>query len=107
MVVLSAKTRPRRVASQRASAVAVAWLKGQGFRDAETLNVGRNNFPLDLVHDHVVYEVKAGLASNRTDAQKWRITLGEPGPKEKAWLAGASDAAKATHNLKKAKAARA
>lgn len=86
-------------------AIAVAFLKQLGFRDAGTLNYNRNNFALDLVHDHELFEVKTGLVSNSRKAQQWRVTLGEPGVKEKAWLKTASAAEKAAHNLKKAKAA--
>lgn len=75
--------------------VAVAWLQSQGHADARTLNVKGNNFPVDLVEDHRVYEVKAGLASNSESAQQWRATIGQPGVKEREWLASASSAAKA------------
>jgi len=69
---------------------------------AKKMNGKWNNFPLDLVKGDTVYEVKAGLVSNRADAQKWRLTIGEPGPKEKAWLRRASPAAKARWNERKA-----
>lgn len=62
-----------------------------------------NNFPIDLVKGGTVYEVKAGLVSNGRDAQKWRLTIGEPGPKEKSWLAKASSAAKERWNDRKAR----
>lgn len=81
--------------------LATAWLQKQGFADARSLNVKGNNFPVDLVHDHEVYEVKAGLASNSASAQHWRATIGQPGPKEAVWLAKASPAAKARWNEKK------
>lgn len=85
-------------------AVAVAYLRSLGFRDAATVNVGRNNMPVDVVFDHEVIEVKAGLASNGPSAQQWRLTIGEPGVKEKAWLARASDAAKERWNDRKERA---
>ena len=62
-----------------------------------------NNFAVDAtaVGANVIYEVKAGLVSNGADAQKWRVTLGEPGAKEKAWLEKASASAKAEWNSQK------
>ena len=86
-------------------AIVISYLKASGFQDADTLNFGRNNFAMDLVHDHEVIEVKTGMASNTSDAQKWRVTLGEPGPKEKQWLKTATPEQKAQHNAKKAVAA--
>ena len=62
---------------------------------AKHMNGKWNNFPIDLVRGDTVYEVKAGLVSNRRDAQKWSLTFGEPGKKEKQWLANASAASKA------------
>lgn len=94
-----------RISKQRlgdlAEGVAVGWLRRQGFRDAAPLNINRNNFPLDLIQDHEVIEVKAGLASNGPSAQQWRATIGEPGAREKAWLAGAAPDAVARWNARK------
>ena len=70
---------------------------------AKRMNGEWNNFPIDLVKGDTVYEVKAGLASNSPDAQKWRLTIGEPGKKEKAWLAKASDNEKEKWNDRKEK----
>jgi hypothetical protein len=70
-------------------------------RDARSLNVKVNNFPLDLIGDHEVTEVKAGLVSNGKSAQQWRATAGQPGNKERAWLAKASKEKKAAWNEKK------
>lgn len=70
---------------------------------AKRMNGEWNNFPIDLVKGDTVYEVKAGLASNSPDAQKWRLTIGEPGKKEKAWLAKASDNEKEKWNDRKNK----
>jgi hypothetical protein len=81
--------------------LAVRYLKGLGFKDARTLNVHRNNFPVDLVEDHRVYEVKAGLAGVSRSAQQWRATIGQPGKKERAWLDRASAAAKLRWNDRK------
>lgn len=67
-------------------------------------NTDRNNYPLDIVHGSKVIEVKAGLVSNGATAQHWRSTIGQPGPKEQAWLAKASAEAKAKWNQKKSEA---
>ena len=82
----------------------LSWLRGQGAADVRPLNAEHNNFPIDLVHDHEAVEVKAGLVSNRPDAQKWRLTIGEPGPAEAAWLATAPAAQKAALNAGKEQA---
>lgn len=82
-------------------AVVIEWLKSQGLKDARHLNLDRNNFPIDLVQDHAVIEVKTGLVSNSSGAQQWRLTIGEPGKKEKEWLAKASEEQKAKWNAKK------
>lgn len=63
-----------------------------------TLNEGRSNAPLDLFGDHMAVEVKAGLASNQSGAQKWRSTIGEPGKAEKALLAQMQAEEKRRHN---------
>lgn len=85
--------------------IAVSYLRDKrGFSDADTLNVRRNNFSVDLVGDHEVHEVKAGLASNGRSAQQWRATLGQPGAKERAWLKTASAADKRQWNERKAQA---
>lgn len=81
--------------------VVLSWLHSQGFKDAKPLNEERNNFAADMIHDHRIIEIKTGLVSNRKDAQKWRLTIGEPGAKEKAWLAKASPKAKAKWNARK------
>jgi hypothetical protein len=80
------------------------WLKDQGFADARTLNADRNNFPIDLVQDHEVIEVKTGMASNGETAMQWRATIGQPGPEETKWLKTASSEDKKAHNAKKAQA---
>jgi hypothetical protein len=85
--------------------VCVQWLKSKGMKDAKSLSdhlsSARNNLPADLIQDHQIIEVKAGQASNGPGAQQWRLTIGEPGAKEKAWLAKASPEAKAKFNAKK------
>lgn len=82
-------------------ALVIAHLKSLGSRDASSLNVRRNNFPVDLVHDHRVIEVKTGLISNSERAQQWRMTIGQPGPKETAMLKRMSPEKKKAWNAKK------
>jgi hypothetical protein len=53
---------------------------------ARSLNIGRNNFPIDIRHGDKLIEAKSGLVSNAKDSQKWRATIGEPGRAEKAWM---------------------
>lgn len=81
--------------------IVIQHLKSQGFADARHLNMERNNFPIDLVQDHESIEVKTGQVSNGPGAWQWRMTIGEPGKEEKAWLAQASDEEKAAWNAKK------
>lgn len=84
--------------------LAVEFLKSNGFADAKALHVKTSeNFPLDLVGDHGVFEVKTGIASSTTP--RWRITIGQPGVKETAWLKRASPEAKAKLNRRKVEAA--
>lgn len=82
--------------------LAILYLKQIGHKDARSLNTKGSNYALDLVHKHQAFEVKTGLASNSSSAQQWRATIGQPGPKEKAWLAKASPEAKARWNARKA-----
>ena len=82
----------------------VQYLQDQGFEDARPLNLERNNFPVDLVQNHEVIEVKAGLASNGKSAQQWRATIGQPGVKEREWLKTASLDEKREWNAKKMQA---
>jgi hypothetical protein len=63
-------------------AIAVAYLGPPARRIDEH---GRS-FPLDLLAPPFLVEVKAGLVSNSVRAQQWRLTIGEPGPTEQAWL---------------------
>lgn len=83
--------------------VVIGWLKAQGKHDARHMNLDRNNFPIDLIQDHMTIEAKTGLASNSTGAQQWRLTIGEPGKAEKDWLAKASPEEKAAWNVEKQK----
>ena len=71
---------------------------------ASTLNVGRNNYPIDLVsHDRVV-EVKTGLSTNPKASQQWRATIGQPGKKESEWLKTATAEEKKAWNNQKRQA---
>jgi hypothetical protein len=83
--------------------VTIAYLKSKGFEDARTANIGRNNFPFDVVQNHDAIEVKAGLVSNGDTAQHWRATIGQPGKAETAMLKKMSREDKAAWNAKKAK----
>lgn len=65
-------------------AVALAWLKSQGFADARPMNSAATNFPIDLIEDHAPTEVKAGLASNGRGAQQWRLTFSKETAAEKS-----------------------
>lgn len=85
--------------------VAIAYLKENGIKDARPLNTAKNNYPVDLAGDHQAIEVKTGLVSNSKGAQQWRVTIGEPGKEEKAWLKTASKEDKAKHNASKMQAA--
>ena len=87
-------------------AIAIGWLKKNGFENAALLNVkgAGNNFPVDVTDGKDVYEVKAGLISNSRSAQQWRATIGQPGKKEQQWLKTASTKQKQQWNAGKAKA---
>jgi hypothetical protein len=78
------------------------YLQDQGKADARPLNAKTSNFPVDLIQNHGVIEVKTGLVSNGKSAQQWRATIGQPGKQESAWLKKASPEAKAKWNERKA-----
>jgi hypothetical protein len=84
-----------------AESIVIELLRAGGSKDAEPMNLDQSNFPVDLVHDHEIIEVKGGQVSNSEKSHHWRLTIGEPGEKEKAWLAKASDAQKAKWNERK------
>jgi hypothetical protein len=75
-----------------------------GIPDARPLNMKESNFPVDMIGDHELIEVKTGLVSNGASAQKWRATIGQPGKAEAAWLAKAKPEEKAAWNQKKMQA---
>lgn len=70
----------------------------------ETLNVGINNAPIDVVGDHRAIEVKTGLTTNSSTAQRWRATIGEPGKAEKVLLKKMPPTEKRAHNDRKRQA---
>lgn len=82
-------------------AIVIAYLQSNGLKDARHLNLDRNNFPIDLIQDHESIEAKAGLVSNNAKSQRWRLSIGEPGKKEKEWLKTASAEDKAAWNAQK------
>jgi hypothetical protein len=85
--------------------IAVAYFRDHvGIKDVRSINVGRNNAPVDAVGDHTAIEIKTGLVSNSKSAQQWRATIGQPGKEETEWLRKASREEKATWNEKKAQA---
>jgi hypothetical protein len=84
--------------------VVIEYMKNQGLTDARPLNLEQQNFPVDLVGDHQLVEVKSGLVSNGKDAQKWRATIGQPGPNERSWLKVISADEKLAWNKQKARA---
>lgn len=66
--------------------IALGYLRGEfGAKDADTLNIRGNNFPIDMMQDHELIEVKAGQSSNVPTAQHWRMTFSMT-KEEKAWL---------------------
>jgi hypothetical protein len=82
--------------------IVMSYLYSKGMKDARSVNVGRNNYPVDLVQDHGAIEVKTGLVSNGDTAMHWRATIGQPGKAEQAWLKTASKEAKRSWNEQKA-----
>jgi len=70
-----------------------------------SVNVGRNNAPVDVIGDGLAVEVKTGLATNQRDSQHWRVTLGESGKAEKAAMAQMTKQEKTAHNKWKTKEA--
>jgi len=85
--------------------IVMAYLKTRG-EVARRLSVEEaQNFPVDVMVDHEVIEVKAGLVSNGPSAHHWRATAGQPGVKETEWLKTASPEEKAEWNHAKGKAA--
>jgi hypothetical protein len=84
--------------------IVAQYLQDQGFPDARPLNMERNNFPIDGVYDHAVFEIKGGLASNGASAQQWRLTIGEPGAAEKAKIAAMDEETRARYHEAKQQA---
>jgi|SRR5215475_4460030 len=85
--------------------IAQDYLKEEfGAVDTRKLGEGQTNFPVDIAGDSRVIEVKSGLVSNQRTGQQWRSTIGQPGKKERAWLAKQSAATIAKWNAQKSKA---
>jgi len=76
----------------------------EGMADARHANTKKNNFAVDIAYDHMLVEGKAGGIGNTKKAQQWRLTIGEPGKKEKAALAGMTAEQKRVHNARKEQA---
>ena len=73
--------------------------------NADTLHLKTaNNFPVDLIGDHELIEVKTGLASNGKSAQQWRATIGQPGKEDTERLRRMSSEEKRALNQRKADA---
>lgn len=85
-------------------AAVISYLKMHGIADARPLNLHTTNFPVDLIGDHQLVEVKTGLVSNGPTAKHWRATIGQPGKVESAWLATASKEDKSNWNKAKQQA---
>lgn len=86
--------------------IAIAYFQQQeGRADARPADQGHNNYAVDIYNDHQGVEVKAGQVSNGTTAQHWRVTIGEPSAKDKAWLKKATPEQKKAHNQAIAKLA--
>jgi hypothetical protein len=81
--------------------IAIAYLQSLGLKDARQINTDKPNFPVDLIGDHGVYEVKTGQVSNSRAAQQWRATIGQPSKATTEWLKTASPEEKAAHNRRK------
>lgn len=84
--------------------IVIQYLRSKGRKDAGPMNLDRNNFPIDLLQDSEVIEAKTGQAWVGRGAQQWRLTIGEPGDKEKAALKKMTKEEKAAWNLEKQKA---
>jgi hypothetical protein len=97
-----------RLSKQEAGAlgerIAISYLQNLGLKDARGLNSERSNFPVDLVGDHEVFEVKTGQVSNSAAASQWRATIGQPSKTEAEWLKTASMEDKRKHNQAKSAA---
>src|ERR1700737_260140 len=84
--------------------IALGFFREHGIEDIHSINVGRNNAPVDAIGDHTAIEIKTGLVSNSKSAQQWRATIGQPGKEEGEWLRKASPEEKAVWNQKKQEA---
>ncbi len=88
-------------AGSRGEKIAAKVLSQEFDAEFTTLNVGVSNAPLDLAGDHMAAEVKTGLATNSSTAQRWRATIGQPGKHESALLKKMSTEEKFNWNQRK------
>jgi hypothetical protein len=97
---MKASPLPKMLVGAMGEAVATDFLKKQGITDVKQLGLSKEDKPFDMVSlkHGLLIECKAGGAGVSNGAQQWRMTIGEPGEKEKSWLANASKEEKAKHN---------
>lgn len=93
----------KQIAGAIGEQIAIAYLQSLGNADAKLMNTEQNNYPVDATEDHKALEIKTGQVWVTPGAQQWRLTIGEPGEEEKAWLAKATDEQKAAWNKEKQK----
>lgn len=81
--------------------VALSYLRSIGFIHAHSANIKGNNYPIDIFADHRAIELKSGQVSNTKSAQKFRITLGQPGKAEMELLKRMTKEERLKHNTAK------
>lgn len=84
-------------------AVSIAYLKMLGKKDARPMNSKKTNFPVDALEDHRPTEIKAGLVSNGSSAQQWRLTFSQESAKEKELYASMTPEERSAWNVEKQK----
>lgn len=72
-----------------------------GIKDADFLNRFENNYPVDIMGDHMLIEVKGGVISSTSD--RWKVTLGEAGKEIKEYMASLSPKKLAEFNVQRVK----
>ncbi|HXG55615.1 MAG TPA: hypothetical protein VNJ03_09585 [Vicinamibacterales bacterium] len=80
-----------------------AYLRSTGVKDTGRMDymVSVNNYPVNLIAGDTVIEIKTGQASNQPNSQQWRLTIGQPGKAEAAYLATLEPEKKAALNVSK------
>jgi hypothetical protein len=97
---VSIKTKlTKRETGKLGESIAAAYMRSQGYKDTRPINHEHENFPVDMIQDHELVEVKTGIASSTTP--RWRATIGQPGVEETKWLKTASVEDKKVHNAHK------